>query len=321
MTRAMPGVIQHRLLVVLGAPGRHHHGDPHTALAALLALASAMAFAIAIVAQQHAAARVSDADARGGRLFHRLVRSRVWLAGTLSNTAGFALQAVALAYGSLLVVQPLLVTSLLFALPLGARLAHRSLPLSVGVWSALLAASLAVFLITGNPNHGADHGSRPGWLVVAAVLGPVLIGCLVAAARAAGATRASLLAIAVGILGGILAVLTKAVVTTLGHHAGRVITSWELYAFLAVGIGGVYLQQLAFQAGALQASYPIIIVLEPIVAVGIGLCLLHEKLRITGFTRVTLAISVLAMIVATIALARDQELIEEPHPVQDPHAG
>jgi drug/metabolite transporter (DMT)-like permease len=288
-----------------------HHFDSHTALAAVLALASALAFAVAIVAQQRAAALVSDSDARSGRLFLRLVRSRQWLAGTASNTAGFGLQAAALAYGSLLVVQPLLVTSLLFALPLGARLAHERLPRSVGVWSALLAISLAVFVITGHPNHGADHGSRSGWVIVAAILGPLVIAGLVVGERTVGAARASLLAIVVGVLGGVLAVLTKAVVSTLRHRAGHVLTSWELYAFLAVGIAGVYLQQLSFQAGALQASWPIITVLEPVVAAGIGLTLLHEKLRIGGLTELVLAVSVIAMTVATVALARDQALLDQ----------
>ena len=294
-------------------PFHHHHLSGHTALSAGLALASALAFAIAIVAQQRAAERVSDTEARSGRLFVHLIRSPQWLAGTVSNTAGFALQAAALAYGSLLVVQPLLVTSVLFALPLGARLAHRRLPRSVGVWSALLVVGLAIFVTTGRPNHGADHGSHSGWLIVAAVLVPLVVACLLASRRLVGAARASLLAVAVGVLGGVLAVLTKAVVTTLRHDAVTVFTTWELYGFLVVGASGVYLQQLSFQAGALQASWPIITVLEPIIAACIGVTLLHERLLIGGLGAVGLGISVAAMIVATVALARDRALLEPPH--------
>lgn len=300
--------------IAAAAHRHHHHLDPHTALAAGLAIASALAFAVAIVAQQRAAARVSDTDARGGRLFSRLVRSRLWLAGTVSNTLGFALQATALGFGSLLVVQPLLVTSLLFVFPIGARVAHEKLRRSVIVWSAVLAVALAVFLITANPNHGADHGSRSGWLTVGAVLGPLLVGCLVLGARLTGVSRASLLATGVGILGGVLAVLTKAVVSSLGHGVGHLLTSWEFYAFLLVGLSGVYLQQLSFQAGALQASWPIITVLEPVVAAVIGVSLLHEKLRTGGVTTIELAVSVLAMLLATVALARDRVLLDVATP-------
>ena len=68
--------------------------------------------------------------------------------------------------------------------------------------------------------------------------------------------RASLLAVVVGILGGVLAVLTKVVVGALRHGVVAVVTSWPIYALLVVGAAGIYVQQLSFQAGALQASLP-----------------------------------------------------------------
>ena len=140
----------------------HHHLSAHVAVSAGLALASALAFAVAIVAQQRAAERVPDEHARSGRLIAHLFRSRQWIAGTVSNTLGYCLQASALAYGSLLIVQPILVTSLLFAMPLEARLARARPPRSQWAWAVALAAGLAIFVTTGNPNHGADHGdTRP----------------------------------------------------------------------------------------------------------------------------------------------------------------
>ena len=53
-------------------------------------------------------------------LLLRLVRRPMWLAGTAADWSGFGLQALALGMGSILVVQPLLCTGLLFALPIGA---------------------------------------------------------------------------------------------------------------------------------------------------------------------------------------------------------
>jgi drug/metabolite transporter (DMT)-like permease len=291
---------------------RHHHFTTHVALAAMFALLSALAFAVAIVAQQHAAAQVSDEHARNGQMLLQLLRSPQWLAGTVGNGAGYVLQAVALAYGSLLVVQPLLVTSLLFALPLGARVVHKRLPTAVWAWGSVLAVSLAVFVIVGNANNGASHAPHRAWLLVAAIGAPVLAVCLVAASRTSGATRASLIAIAVGLLGGVLAVLTKGVVGQIKHGLGHTVTSWELYGLLAVGVTGIYLQQLSFQAGALQASLPVIMVLEPLVAAALGASLLHEKLRVSGAGVVVLVVAVLAMLLATIALARGRAHIENP---------
>lgn len=86
----------------------------------ILALLSAMAFATASVLQQRAARDVPESLAMRPGLLWRLVRSPMWLAGTVADLSGFGLQALALGLGSLIVVQPVLCTGLLFALPIGA---------------------------------------------------------------------------------------------------------------------------------------------------------------------------------------------------------
>src|SRR5437764_1165847 len=116
-------------------------------LSVVLALASALAFAAATVGQQRAAARSSDADARARRFIGQLLRNPRWLVATLGNTVGYGLQAAALGVGSVVIVEPILVTSLLFALPLSARLAHQRLPASAVISAVLLSVSLSVLVI------------------------------------------------------------------------------------------------------------------------------------------------------------------------------
>ncbi|MGE0027860.1 MAG: DMT family transporter, partial [Thermoleophilia bacterium] len=96
-------------------------------LAGIVALGAAVLFALASVLQQRAASEVSDADAHGTGLIRKLVRRPLWLAGTATDTLGYVAQAAALGLGSLVLVQPLLATYLLFALPLGAWMAKRRL--------------------------------------------------------------------------------------------------------------------------------------------------------------------------------------------------
>jgi hypothetical protein len=278
-------------------------------LAATLALLAAIAFAVANVAQQRAAARSSDEDARGLAFVRQLLRRPQWWAGTGGNVFGYGLQAVALGVGSLLIVQPILVTSLLFALPLGARLAHRRLPRAVWVWGTVLVVALALFVSFAHPNRGISHASRHGWLIAGPIIVVVVTACLVTAHTRSGATRASLLAIAAGLLEGVLAVLTKGVASTAADGIVAILTSGETYALVVVGLGGVYLQQLAFQAGALQASMPIVVVLEPMSAAVLGLTLLHEHVVASGFGIVVLAAAVVAMTVSTIVLARNAAVV------------
>ncbi len=271
-------------------------------LSVVLAVASALAFAAATVGQQRAAARSSDADARGRRFVGQLLRNPRWIAATMGNAVGYGLQAAALGVGSVVVVEPILVTSLLFALPLSARLAHQRLRSSTVAAALLLSLSLAVLVVLGSANRGLDRASYQDWLVVALVAVPVVVGCLVLAHARSGAIRASLLAIAVGLLGGVLAVLTKTVVDAGSGGVVHLLATGETYALIVVGIGGTYLQQLSFQAGALQASLPIMTVLEPMIAAVLGLTLLHEQLQ-TGDLRITvLAAAAVVVTITTVVV-------------------
>jgi drug/metabolite transporter (DMT)-like permease len=278
--------------------------DTRLILCVAVALAAALAFAAATVAQQRAAARSSDSDARGPSFVGQLLRRPQWWVGTLGNGAGYVLQAVALGLGALVIVSPLMVTSLLFALPLGAWWSRRRLSGSAWVWGFVLSGALALFVVLGRPNPGVNRGSLGGWLVIAAVGVPIVVGCVVLAHPRSGAARASLLAVAVGLLAGALAVLTKTVVATVPLGVGHLLAAPETYALVLVGLGGVYLQQLAFQAGALQVSLPVMAVLEPMVGAALGIALLHEHLHASGITLAVLALAVATMTLATVRLAR-----------------
>jgi hypothetical protein len=275
-------------------------------LSVVLALASALAFAAATVGQQRAAAESSDADARARRFVGQLLRNPRWIAATLGNAVGYGLQAAALGVGSVVVVQPILVTSLLFALPLSARLAHQRLPSTAVVSALLMSVSLSVLVVLlGGASRGLHRASYQGWLIVTVVAVPLVAGCLIFAHAKSGAARASVLAIAVGLLGGALAVLTKSVVDAGSGGVVHLLGTGETYALIVVGLGGAYLQQqLSFQAGALHTSLPIMTVLEPTIAAVLGLSLLHEQLR-SGDLRMTVMVAAAAtMAVATVALAR-----------------
>ncbi|MDN5859869.1 MAG: DMT family transporter [Pseudonocardia sp.] len=274
-----------------------------TGLATGLALLAAVLFAVASVVQQRSAAAV-PADVAGAALMRVLLRRPLWWLGTLSDAGGYVAQAAALAVGSLLLVQPLLVTTLLVALPLGARWAGRRLRAAEWGWALLLAGSLAVFVAVGEPTAGLDRASPERWLPTAAALGVLLAGGLVGAAARRGTARAVLLAAAAGVLYGANAALTKGVVSLLDDGVLALVTTWETYALVGVAVGGIILQQSAFQAGDLDASLPAVAIGEPVFGVVIGLLVLGEQLRADGGEWVLIGLLAAAMVVATMALAR-----------------
>jgi drug/metabolite transporter (DMT)-like permease len=285
---------------------------PVTVLAAGLALVAAVLFAVASVAQQRAAARVPDESARGMRLIRVLVRRPQWWAGVVGDGGGYLVQAAALGFGSLLLVQPLLVTTLLFALPLGAVWAGRALSRADWVWAVLLAVSLAVFVVSGNPTEGVDRAPAADWLPAGLVLLGVFAVCVLAATRARGVVRAVLLAVGTALAYGVAAALTKGVVGQLDEGLVAVLASWETYALVAVSVGGTLLQQSAFQAGELGASLPTMIVGEPVVAVVLGAAVLDEELRADGAEWVLIGVLVVVMVAATVSLARSSARTSAP---------
>ena len=152
-----------------------------TDVAALIALCAALASAIGDVIRQRSAQEVTDKDVGHLELFWLSVRDPRWWMGGLGAVANYSLQAAALSLGSVLLVTALQVTSLLFALPIYARLAHHRVTRWEWTWAVLLAGSLAVLVTVGDPAAGNARGSLGSWLVVAAVMGPVLVFCVVGA--------------------------------------------------------------------------------------------------------------------------------------------
>jgi drug/metabolite transporter (DMT)-like permease len=275
-------------------------------IAALLALGAAFFIAIGDVIHQRTAHDVTDEPVSHLGLFTRLLRDRQWWLGSLVSGAGFALQAAALGLGSVLLVQAVLVTSLLFALPIHARLTHQRVSRFQWIWAALLAASVAVIVTVGNPTEGHSRASFETWTVVIVVLGPALVACVIGATILSGPVSAVLLAIVSGALWGLFAVLTKGVVDRIDDGVLTMLRTPEFYAWMVVAIAGTAWQQASFRAGSLTASLPTMTVTEPIVGSVLGVVVLGETLRPGDAGWLTLIVAVAVMVAATAALARGE---------------
>jgi drug/metabolite transporter (DMT)-like permease len=275
-------------------------------IAALLALGAAFFIAIGDVIHQRTAHEVTDEPVSHIELFMRLLRDGQWWLGSIVAAVGFALQAAALGLGSVLLVQALLVTSLLFALPISARLSHRRVTRWEWTWAALLAAAVAVIVTVGNPTAGHSRASLETWTAVIAVLGPALVLCVAGARIWSGPVSAVLLAVVSGALWGLFAVLTKGVVDRLDDGLWALLRTPELYVWVLVAIAGTSWQQSSFRAGALTATLPTMTVAEPVVGSVLGVVVLGETLRPGDAGWLTLIVAVAVMVVATVALARGE---------------
>ena len=275
-------------------------------LAVLLALGAAFFIAIGDVIHQRSAHEVADEPVSHFDLFARLLRDRQWWLGSVVAAVGFALQAAALGLGSVLLVQALLVTSLLFALPINARATHRRVTRWEWLWAALLAAAVVVIVTVGNPTEGHSRASLETWTTVVVVLGPALVLCVVGANVVKGPVSAVLLGVVSGALWGLFAVLTKGVVDRIDDGLWEMVRTPELYVWAVLAIAGTAFQQSSFRAGSLTASLPTMTVAEPVVGSVLGIVVLGEALRPGDAGWFTLIVAVIVMVVATAALARGE---------------
>ncbi len=286
-------------------------------LVVLFALCAAVCMAIGIVVRQRATMDVPSDQGVSSRMVATLLRRPIWWVGTAAAVAGYVFQALALIKGSLILVQPLLVSALLFTLPLSARVAGRRVTRREWLWAGVLTMALALFVLLVRPGPQERTATLPVFAIVAVACGVVVVGCVAVAVRLSGQQRAVLLAAAVGVLFGVVAVVTKIVMHLLGERGVLgLLSTPALYALVILAVVATLLQQSAFHAGALQTSVPTMLILEPVVAVCLGAILLGEALDVSGYEAVALVATVAAMIVASFSLGRGEGAYEAELEVQ-----
>jgi hypothetical protein len=275
-------------------------------IAVVLALLASFASAMGNVVRQRSAQEITEKQVGHLELFRLSVRDTKWWLGAGGAVSNYGLQAAALALGSVMLVTALQVTALLFALPINARMTRRRVTRWEWTWALLLAGALAVVVTVSDPDAGASRGSLETWAVVALIVGPVFVFCVLGARIWSGSVAAVLLAVVAGSSLALFAVLTKAVVQVVGDGVGALFRAPEFYAWIAAALAGMIFQQSSFRAGSLTASLPTSVVAKPLVGSILGMAVLGETLNTTGPLKFVLAAGVVVVVIATVALARGE---------------
>lgn len=290
-----------------------HPGMTAHLFSAGLAAASATAYALASALQHHEAARVRARPALDPGLLAALGRRPWWLAGLAADVAAVALQALALRHGPVTLVQPVLVVGLPVAVLLSCAKERR--PPRRHERDGALLCTIGLCLVV--PVLSGAGGGRPGGpvavLVAAGVLTVLVLGLLrvarvrkdlsaVATGAAAGTT--------VGAGGVLLAVCADG---TTSPHA--LLLGPAPYLTVLVGLLGLLLSQAAFQTGALGPPLAALVVAEPVVAVVLGIAVLHERVHLTPAGVLSTCAGCLLAVAGVAVLSR------RPAPVPGPAPG
>jgi drug/metabolite transporter (DMT)-like permease len=266
-----------------------------------LALAAALLFALGTVLQERVAAEATRAEAMRAGFLMRLARQPRWLAGIAADAGGFCCQAAALGLGRIVVVQPLLATSVVFALPLGVWLAGQRVGRIQWIAAVVVTAGLGAFLVLGDPSGGRDDATAAAWLISGAAIAAACAALILAARGRPPPMRAALLGTATGLLFGLSAALTKATVERLDDGVLAVVGDWHLYALAVVGYASVTLSQASLQTGALAPAVATQMVLDPVASLLLGMLAFGERLHEDAAATVA-SLAALAVMLGALAV-------------------
>ena len=283
-----------------------------------LAVLAACANATSSVLQRKANREVPRKQNLSWKLIRDLLHEPVWFGGIGAITVGFLLQATALGTGQLAVVEPILVLELPLTLILAARVFHASLGWRDWAATAAMTAALAGLLYFLSPSAGQASGAPwYAWVIGIGVNGAV-IAVLVAwgrhgpagrsgDSRGSGSRQAALLGVAAGSAFGLTAALMKGMTDAFAQGLGALLTSWQLYAMIAAGVGGMFLVQSAMNAGRLLAAQPGLTLTDPIVSILWGVLAFGEHVQSGVF--ILLDVACLAVMAAAVILLAHSPLL------------
>ena len=205
-------------------------------VAALLAIVAAVSFALAATLWQKAQLGLEGASLRHPRPLLAVLAEPVRLLGLAAQGVGIGLQAAALDRGRVSILQPLLVTAVIWALPLGYFLTGQRITKRMVSGAIIVVAGLGVFAAFGDPAGGVDDAPLSDWIIPIVVILAASVGLFLLARRLGATGRAATLGTLAGVLYGLPATLLKPVVESL--HAGGRTNSVETWGVAVLVRGG-----------------------------------------------------------------------------------
>jgi drug/metabolite transporter (DMT)-like permease len=284
------------------------------ALAEILALVAALLFAVAATLQQKGALTLGlSPDSL--RSFAKLAASRWWLIGSIALLVGYVVQAIALDHGRLAIIQPLLVSTVVFALPLGYFLTAQEVGRREIVGAAVVVLGLAMYAIFGDPAGGNENAPNDEWAIALVILGVLCAILYVTARRSDGARQAAFYGVISGILFGVSACLVKPTLEML-HDGGvdAALSHWEFYGMAITGVAAFILQQISLSAGFLATSVATVSVSNPIVSVVLGVFLFDERLSRPGWHVVVAVCGLVLAMLGAVAISVVREKVNGKAP-------
>lgn len=227
-----------------------------------------------------------------------------WVFGTLMLGGAIVLQLVALSLSPLIVVQPLGAVALVITAILNSRVSHSKLNRASVVAIVMCVSGVALFVLIAAFTAVDTPVSDQQLETVAAIMGIVLVVFVVAFVLFRKRMKAIAYIVGAGVLYGFVATLAKVVISRLQQGDFNWLTLTCLLGMIVGSAAGAYLIQTAYTLGPPDLVIAGLTVIDPIVAVGIGIVVLNEASQAPTIALVGFALTGILAILGVFGLAR-----------------
>jgi drug/metabolite transporter (DMT)-like permease len=248
------------------------------------------------------------------------VRRTVWLIGFAVMIGAFLLQAFALHFGPLTVVQPILTLELPFLVAILWLWFRQAMTWREWVGAFSAAGGLALFLVIAHPSGGNQHPATGDWVLVITVCVAAVVTAIVLTRIGSTAWKAAMFGTAAAIDFALTAAFIKQMTDEISMHGWGFLQHWSPYAVAVTGVMGLFLAQNAFHAGPVTASQATLVIVDPLASVAIGIGLFGDTVR-GGIGPVTLEVASLAVMFAGVLSLAMSPLVAhvKSESGEDPH--
>ena len=255
---------------------------PRQAVGIPLALLGAVFMSLGALLQHRGVTKVEAASGRPaghglspGHLGRLLTRPS-WVFGTLMLLGAIGLQLASLAFSPLVIVQPIGVVSLVLTTIVSARLIRAPLPPAKWLAVGLCVVGVAAF-VTVAAFFTVEQRIRTWQIVAVLVILAVVVGVYaVLFALVRRRSKALFYIVGAGIIYGFVATLAKIIINRIQHGDVEALTIVCIVGLLVGTAAGAYFVQTAYASGPPDMVIAGLTVIDPIVAVAIGVAVLLE---------------------------------------------
>lgn len=294
-----------------------------TTLAIALAMLSAVFAALGAYLQHGGVNRVTGGGVLHLRSLGLLARDRHWLLGVLAHVGTAVCQIAAISLAPLVVVQPIVVLALPLVALLGARATGIRLPRLTAIGIATTAGGLAVFVVLASRSAVGTPVSGEQAFLAGQFIGATALVLVLFAAKSSGRLRSVMLAVAAGMLYGLVSVLIRRITYAIDTDSLLDLPVLSVGGLLAAFLAGSWLVQSAYASGPPDLVVACAAVFNPIVAIAIGVSVLGETAGMGSGMAGTLAVCGSVALLGIFALARSHATLPgvPPFSAAGPAAG